>query len=295
MAKSFIRYPGGKSRHTDKILRYFFPQEKDYREPFIGGGSVFLASQFQAGWINDLDPGIYDLWRMVKEEPKSLTSLIRKHTKILEHKKDFNKISKALDLWREVKADKEGKKYPLGYRALFLNKTCFSGVQSGGPTGGLHQVGEYNLTSRWAEKMTIERIQNVHDRLQNVKVTNVSYQDLVNLPGDDVSLFLDPPYLQKGGQCYDFAFTLEDHQEFAEVVSKCPHRYVVTIDDCKELRDIWSKLVPSHLILSETWLYSMTDRRDENRVGKEMFISDQRSYDLWQSRLPRQKVKREYD
>lgn len=291
--KSFVRYPGAKSRHTDKILQYFQINESEYREPFIGGGSVFLASSFTQGWINDIDPAIYDLWRLVKESPETLTNLIKEHTIILDHQKSPKKIEAALNLWKTIR-DGEGD-YPEGYRALFLIKTCFSGIKSGGPTGGMHQTGKYNLTSRWSPEMTISRINAVHNRLQGVRITKLNYEELVIEAGQDVAIYFDPPYLKKGDQCYDFYFTLEDHEKFAKTVVVCPHRYVVTLDDCEELRDIWSNLVPNHLILSEEWSYSMSDYREENRVGKEMFIVDQRSYDLGISRRPRQKAQREYD
>lgn len=293
MSRPFCRYPGAKSRHTDKILRYFQPNESEYREPFIGGGSVFLASDFTQGWINDIDPAIYDLWRLVKDSPETLIGLIKEHTAILDHQKLPKKIDAALNLWRSIR-DGEGD-YPEGYRALFLIKTCFSGIKSGGPTGGMHQTGKYNLMSRWSADRTINRINVAHERLKNVRITNSSYEELVTTSGGDVSIYLDPPYLEKGDQCYDFYFTLDDHKKFAKVVAGCPYRYVVTLDDCDELRNIWSNLIPNHLILSEEWSYSMSDFREENRVGKEMFIVDQRSYDLCVSRRSRQKVKREYD
>ena len=44
--KTCLRYPGGKSKAT-KTLAPWFPEDfKEYREPFIGGGSVaFYATQ----------------------------------------------------------------------------------------------------------------------------------------------------------------------------------------------------------------------------------------------------------
>lgn len=291
MSRPYIRYPGGKSKQTDRILRYFYDHEEDYRESFIGGGSVFLRLDFHTAWINDIDPEIYDLWRLVKHNPNVLISLINQHTKIITHDKTPDRIKQALDLWDLIK---DNNTYPPGYRALFLNKTCFSGVKSGGPTGGRHQTGDYTLASRWAPEMTIKRILAAHEKLKNVRITNLSYEDTMLESSDDTCFYFDPPYLEKGSQCYDFPFTIEDHERFANVVSNCEHRYVVTLDDCENLRNIWSTLVPKHLILSETWLYSMTDHRDSNRVGREMFIVDQRSYDIYSSRKPRQKRKREY-
>ena len=42
--KTPLRYPGGKSRACAKIESYFpdLSEYKEYREPFLGGGSVAL-------------------------------------------------------------------------------------------------------------------------------------------------------------------------------------------------------------------------------------------------------------
>ena len=42
--KTPLRYPGGKSRACAKIESYFpdLSKYKEYREPFLGGGSVAL-------------------------------------------------------------------------------------------------------------------------------------------------------------------------------------------------------------------------------------------------------------
>jgi len=41
MIKSPLRYPGGKSRAVKKISS-LVPDFKEYREPFVGGGSIFV-------------------------------------------------------------------------------------------------------------------------------------------------------------------------------------------------------------------------------------------------------------
>jgi DNA adenine methylase len=41
MIKSPLRYPGGKSRAVD-LISSLIPDFDDYREPFLGGGSLFI-------------------------------------------------------------------------------------------------------------------------------------------------------------------------------------------------------------------------------------------------------------
>ena len=57
MIKSPLRYPGGKSRAI-KIISDLIPTFKEIREPFVGGGSVFLYAKQKYPqkifWVNDL-------------------------------------------------------------------------------------------------------------------------------------------------------------------------------------------------------------------------------------------------
>lgn len=41
MVKSPLRYPGGKSRAVELISK-LVPQFDEFREPFLGGGSLFV-------------------------------------------------------------------------------------------------------------------------------------------------------------------------------------------------------------------------------------------------------------
>ncbi len=43
--KSPLRYPGGKSKALDRIIPLIPGDFDEFREPFVGGGSVFLLSK----------------------------------------------------------------------------------------------------------------------------------------------------------------------------------------------------------------------------------------------------------
>ena len=94
---SFFRYPGGKSKIKDILIEkinqaYENNYNLEYREPFIGGGSVcinFLSQknkQTDKIWINDKDVGIAWLWTSVSNNPNKL---IYKILNLLSEKKLF--------------------------------------------------------------------------------------------------------------------------------------------------------------------------------------------------------------
>lgn len=74
MIKSPLRYPGGKSRAI-KFITQLIPEFKEYREPFVGGGSVFvyLKQRYpnRKFWINDIYENLYLFWKYAKKNLKN--------------------------------------------------------------------------------------------------------------------------------------------------------------------------------------------------------------------------------
>ena len=66
--KTPLRYPGGKSRAITKISEFFPDLSKydQFREPFVGGGSVALwvTKNYPdlSVWVNDLYEPLYNFW-----------------------------------------------------------------------------------------------------------------------------------------------------------------------------------------------------------------------------------------
>ncbi|MCK8606983.1 DNA adenine methylase [Apilactobacillus ozensis] len=66
--KSLLKYPGGKAREIIKI-RPFFPKDAHrFIDPFVGGGSVWLDSEYSYNLINDYSSDLINLYRSVKKE-----------------------------------------------------------------------------------------------------------------------------------------------------------------------------------------------------------------------------------
>ena len=76
--KTPLRYPGGKSRACTK-MDAFFPDLRDYkeyREPFLGGGSVAIHITKKYPhldiWVNDLYEPLYNFWRVLQDDGNAL-------------------------------------------------------------------------------------------------------------------------------------------------------------------------------------------------------------------------------
>ena len=80
--KTPLRYPGGKSRALTKLFQYFpdLKGYKEYREPFLGGGSVALEiTKRYPGldiWVNDLYEPLYNFWRELQDHGNEITDIL---------------------------------------------------------------------------------------------------------------------------------------------------------------------------------------------------------------------------
>lgn len=69
MAKSFVKWPGGKTDELSIIYKYMPNHINNYIEPFLGGGACFLSlrpDQYNCAYINDYSNELISLYMMIK-------------------------------------------------------------------------------------------------------------------------------------------------------------------------------------------------------------------------------------
>lgn len=83
---NLLKYPGGKERELKYILPNL-PKFKNYYEPFVGGGSVFLNISAKKYYINDNSKDLINLFTAIKKEDKDFFYMLEQIDKI------WNKIT----------------------------------------------------------------------------------------------------------------------------------------------------------------------------------------------------------
>ncbi|MEH2268159.1 MAG: DNA adenine methylase [Nostoc sp.] len=266
MLKSPLRYPGGKSKAINQIVEYFPESFSEFREPFVGGGSVFIYLRQKFPdlkiWINDLNHELFLFWKFAQSNLSQLVKEIRhikvKYTdgKLLFSELTSVNVKKSSDLERAV-------------RFFILNRITFSGtVESGG-------FSQEAFHKRFTHS-SIERLEKLENILsENVQITNLDYSNLLKSDGEDVFLFLDPPYFSatksklygKDGHLH----TSFEHQRFAEVLQKCHHRWLITYDNSPQILENfqWANISEWEL------QYGMNNYKQSVAAkGKELFITN---------------------
>ena len=69
-----FRYPGGKYYAAKYILPYINSCKHDeYREPFVGGGSIFFAKKkCKYNWLNDLDSDLMTTYEVIASDTQRM-------------------------------------------------------------------------------------------------------------------------------------------------------------------------------------------------------------------------------
>ena len=88
-------------------------------EPFVGGGSVFLSLQPNRLIINDLNQELMTTYKVVKNTPQALISLLQDYEK--NHSKEFYEKLKEQN-------PKNLTHLEIVARFIYLNKTGFNGL-----------------------------------------------------------------------------------------------------------------------------------------------------------------------
>ena len=187
--KTPLRYPGGKSRAIVKLLQYLpdLTQVKEFREPFLGGGSVALEITKRYPhieiWVNDLYEPLANFWQVLQHDGEKLQD------ELTQIKKEYHTPDLARDIFtrsKEYLSTEETEDFRRAVSFYIVNKCSFSGLTESSSFS--KQASESNFSING-----IERLMEYSELIEGWKITNDTYESLLT-DKKDVFVYLDPPY-----------------------------------------------------------------------------------------------------
>ena len=276
--KTPLRYPGGKSRACVKMdqyipdLRYF----KEYREPFLGGGSVAIHITKKYPnldiWVNDLYEPLYNFWRVLQDEGnalyESLCYLKSKHPNPVYGPQELGYEYPAKKLFLESKELVNDLTISPLYRACafyVINKCSFSGLTESSSFSKQASVSNFSMRG-------IEKLPGYTEIIQNWKITNGRYQELLT---DDKSTFtyLDPPY-EIGSNLYGKKGDMHkgfDHDGFATICDRFVGPQLISYNSSQLIKDRFKEYQAGEFDLTYT-MRSVGEYMREQKDRKELLL-----------------------
>ena len=234
--KTPLRYPGGKSRACKKMDTYF-PDLRNYvefREPFLGGGSVALHISKQYPHlkitVNDLYEPLVNFWQNLQMFGVELKD------QLLELKSTHNEPVSARELFNSSKESINSRDCsPIDRAVAFyiVNKCSFSGLTESSSFSS--QASNSNFSIRG-----IEKLPGYSEIISNWNINGYSYEYLMEHDmHDGIFMYLDPPYDikdnlygRKGSMHKGF-----DHDKFAKDCDKYSIPMMVSYNSDQLVKD----------------------------------------------------------
>lgn len=266
ISKSPLRYPGGKVKlypFMEQLIRQNTVDPPIYVEPFAGGAGLALELLFNGNveriMINDLDPAIYSFWYSITNE-ETFYLFINRVNEV-----DINinewKIQKDIYMHQDIH-----NKLELGFATFFLNRCNRSGILKAGPIGGQKQNGNYRIDCRFNKDRLIPLLRKIYDNRNRIDVTNLNAEEFIeyiDMNYNNLFIYLDPPYVDKGYQLYKNSFTKEDHVSLSKKIKKLKNKWFVTYDNTDLIKELYSDCKTEIFNIQ----YSAGSKRVENEIA----------------------------
>ncbi len=222
-------YIGGKRNLSRRLVKMISEVDHSiYCEPFVGMGGIFFrrASKPTVEIINDWSQEVSNFFRILQRHYVAFLDMLRFQ---LTTRAGFNRL-KATDPATLTDLERAA-------RFLYLQRTAFGGKVAGqtfgtSPTRAAH----FDLTK------VVPMLEAIHDRLASVTIECLPWADCISKYDRPGTLFyLDPPYHGCENDYGKDMFNREDFAAIAKQLSDIKGRFILSINDVPEIRQLFSK------------------------------------------------------
>ena len=283
-----LRYPGGKTHAMQKLLSILpdLKQLSEYRELFLGGGSLALAITKKYPklkiLVNDYFEPLYNFWKVLQSRGDELQEEVFKlkrncgvkpiKTKDTYKDQRWNKTTNLFNKCKKIIIEDKGNSFERAVAFYIINRVSFSGLTATSSVSKSCTDSHFTLHS-------IFRLSAYKELIKNWQITNKSYEELLT-DSKKIFIYLDPPYefekkkyVTKGSlQVYGKSGSASksfNHRFFCENVKNIKSKCMISYNDSEEIKSRFSKWKPitfAHRYSMKSVGNCMKDQRKRNEL-----------------------------
>lgn len=221
-------YIGGKRNLAKRITALIETiPHTTYAEAFVGMGGIFLKrrSAPRAEVINDWSGDVANLFRILQRHYPQFIDTLRFQ---ITGRREFERL-KATDPATLTDLERAA-------RFLYLQRLAFGGKVAGRNFGvDVASSAGFNLTT------LAPLLDDIHHRLAGVVIENLPWQAfLARYDRLGTLFYLDPPYFGNEGDYGAGMFSREQFEEMAGVLRALKGRFILSINDRPEVRELFA-------------------------------------------------------
>ena len=215
---NLIKWAGGKNNLVETLMNYVPQEFATYYEPFFGGGSLYwnlkLRGRIEEAYISDLNPGLINLLKVVRDRFHDLYDELRNYVDIqgsdqyYRIRSEFNSLKDNSDMNTEKAA-----------MFLYLNRNSFNGLWR------TNKNGAFNVPYGFYTKYWLPSLDNLITYsylLQGTKILNTDFSNALKDCKKEDFVYFDPPYYNE--RDYGFTnyckgnFTVSEHERLKKTI-----------------------------------------------------------------------------
>lgn len=182
--KPFIRWVGGKSRLVSRILPHAPTNIRNYYEPFLGGGAVFLACASRVSgrsYLADLNDHLVAAWVAMRDYQSELRPLL-----------DWYLENDSKEFYYDVRSATPVGLVEKAARFLYLNAVSWNHLwRENSRTGAMN--------APWGDRqfkvMGEANMKSIKDVLGRAEIAAADFREMLDTATRGDFVYLDPPYL----------------------------------------------------------------------------------------------------
>jgi DNA adenine methylase len=244
--KPFIRWAGGKSRLLPRILPHVPSKIRNYYEPFLGGGAVFLACAQRVtacSHLTDLNEHLIAAWIAVRDHQDVLRQLL-----------NWYAANDSKEFYYKVRQSSPTPLVERAARFLYLNGVSWNHLWRENSRTGAMNVPWGNRPFRPISEDTMSRLKLL---LKSADIRNTDFREVLQSATAGDFVYLDPPYLPiftnpngekeptaKFNKYTAKTFELPDLVELADICSSLSQRgvrWVMSNRDNETVREMFKE------------------------------------------------------
>src|SRR5512133_204214 len=260
LPRPVLKWAGGKTPLTERILQLLPTKIDAYYEPFFGGGAVFFAlareGRLRRAVLSDANEELINLYRALKSDVDAVVTELRKMTVSEE---EYYRI-------RDLRPRSDAKR---AARTIYLNKTGFNGLYRVNRSGLFNVPYGRHVNPKICDEPNLRAVADVLTNL-NVELLQQDFEQTCRLARSKDAVYLDPPYLPLSPTAsftsYDrHPFGLTEHERLARIFDELTKRNVPAVlsNSCTPESE---RLYQAHAI--EHPLVARNINRDAKKRGK---------------------------
>lgn len=215
MNRSPLKWPGGKSRVMPQLLPHL-PKADCLIEPFIGGASVFMNTDYRRYVLADINPHLIEFYKTIVADTEGFLETAYKA--LFRDSNNAEKFYSTREMFNQHKAPK----WAQAARFLYLNRHGYNGMIR------YNQQGELNVPFGHYKRVYFpeKEIRLFAEKARDTKAIFLCADfrtALLTYTTADTAIYCDPPYLPASATAnftgyYTSAFGLVQHQNLVKTL-----------------------------------------------------------------------------